>query len=286
MYQACAVAINTAVCVGGGCTKGFDDIIFKYNLQLDCWNGLTPCPVTSFGLAQLDGELVAIGGIKSSSEISNAVYNFDEDTQKWKRAFPALPTARHSLTAVSFQSNLIACGGKDANGVSDKVELFQLQSFQWTESCRLPIPCYHMSATIIRGSCYLLGGFDSYAFTDKVIYIPLASLLENSRPSSNTDVRRKSAWFNLHSIRYCCAAAANIGGCLLAVGGVGAVGSPKVCIFSQLQNSWRKLTDLYNRNAYVSPAVAELSNGEILIIGGAKSNYEPQTSVYRGMIHY
>ena len=287
MYHAHAVVVGNAIYTGGGCTKGSDDIVFKYEPQLDEWECLPSCPVTYFGLAKLEDRLVALGGITASKGISNAVYSFDVDAQTWENTIPSMPTARHSLTAISFQLNLIACGGKDATGISNSVEVFQLEAGQWHHAHPLPFPCYHMSATVIHGFCYLLGGFDQYAFTDKVVYAALPSLLENSAShNSKSKHAPKSPWHSLHSIRYSCATAANLGGCLLAIGGVRAIGSAKVCIYSQLRNAWVKLTNLLDRDAYLGPAVAELPKGELLIIGGAKSNLDPQTSVYKGHIYY
>ena len=280
MYHAQALVIGNTVYTGGGCTDDQNrNIVFGYDIELDSWKSLPPCPVRYFGLAELEERLVALGGITHSSGISDIVYTFDQRSQQWNSTLPNMLTARHSLTAIGFGSNLFACGGKDAWRVSDTVEVLKAGSSQWCKTYPLPFPCYHMSYTIIRGVCYMLGGFDRHAFTDKVVYVSLTTLLDGVEKSGSI-----CQWNELHNIRYTCAAAANVGGCLLAIGGGRTFGNAKVCIYCQLRKAWVKLIDLMNVHAYVGPAVAELPNGELLVIGGATSSFEPQTTVYKGSI--
>ena len=282
-------SLNSAdtVYTGGGTTKdrSHDNIVFKYDTTLDKWSMLPPVPVTSFGLTSYSGKVVAIGGITTSKGVSNMVYGFDEDVNEWNSILPAMPSARHSLTAIGYSSNLFACGGKDATGITNGVEVFIHNTYQWYKTHPLPFPCHHMSSTVIHGSWYLLGGYDDFAFTNKVVYASLASLVDAAL--SGPMKQSKSPWGYLCNIHDSCAAAANLGGCLLAIGGKHAIGSSKVYIYSQLgkSGSWVKLTDL-GRNAYLGPAIAELANSKLLIIGGATSNFEPRASVYKGKILY
>ena len=295
MYYAQAVVMDSTegsssvetVYLGGGHTIGHTqaNTVFTYNTALDKWGNLPPCPVTYFGLTKFSGKVVAVGGITSTKSTSNVVYSFDEEVNDWKIFLPAMHTARHSLTAIGCPSNLFACGGKDADRVSDSVEVFSRNMNQWYKSQPLPFPCYNMSSTVIHGYCYLLGGYDQFTFTDKVVYASLASLLDAATTPGVSKPKEKSLWKNLeHNIPYNCAAAANLGGCLLAIGGIRTFGSAKVCIYSQLKKSWVKLTYLLRDDAYLGPAVAELANSKLLIIGGATSNFQPKASVYKGII--
>lgn len=251
MYHAEALVMGNTVYAGGGCAKDYNNTIFACNIALDTWKSLPPCPVSYFGLAKLEERLIALGGITHSKGISDKVYTFNQESQQWNSTLPNMLTARHSLSAVTFESNILACGGKDANGVSDSVEVLKAGSSQWYTTHPLPFPCYHMSSTVIHGCCYMLGGFDEHAFTNKVIYVPLTSLLEDSAITSKS--RGHSLWHILRKrICYTCATAANVGGCLLAVGG----SNPKVCIYCQLSKEWIKLTDLIDFRARIGPAVA------------------------------
>lgn len=284
MYHAEALVMGNTVYAGGGCAKDHSNTVFAYNIALDNWKSLPPCPVSYFGLAKLEERLVALGGITHSKGISDKVYTFDQGSQQWNSTLPNMLTARHSLSAITFESNIFACGGKDASGVSDSVEVLKAGSSQWYGTHPLPFPCYHMSSTVIHGCCYMLGGFDQHAFTDKVIYTSLTSLLEDSAITSKS--RGHSLWHSLHSVRYTCAAAANVGGCLLAIGGGRTFGNAKVCMYCQFRKAWVKLTDLMDVHAYIGPTVAELPNSDVLVIGGATSSFEPRGTVYKGSISY
>ena len=56
--------------------------------------------------------------------------------------------------------------------------------------------------------------------------------------------------------------------------------SPNIYMYSPLKNNSTRLMDLQSHVAYLGPTVAELPNGELLIISGANSKFEPQTVVY------
>ena len=67
-----------------------DNIVYYYDPSQDKWTTLPPLPVKHFGLSQIEGMLVAIGGVKnskSSSTKTNEVHTFDERSRKWSRLF-------------------------------------------------------------------------------------------------------------------------------------------------------------------------------------------------------
>ncbi len=285
MYNAHAIVVETKVYVGGGCTKEKknDSTIFIYDVTNNFWSPLPPCPVTFFGLALIDHQIATVGGrIVATKGITNLVYTYSDDSKpEWQPIVPPMPTARHSLTVVSHASNVFACGGRDGEGISKAVEVFITHEGKWSSTHPLPYPFYQMSSTVIHGTCYLLGGYDQFAFTDKVVYASLSSLLEGA-----TGSHEHSAWKSLAPIRYNCASAANCGGCLLAVGGSRMFGGSRINVYSQVQKKWVSLMDLAGRDACFAPIVAELPTGKLLVIGGATSNLEPRGSVYLAKIVY
>ena len=289
MYHAHAVVVESTgtVYVGGGSTtnKEHDDTIFKYQDSKD-WDQLPPCPVTSFGLAAFGNSIVTVGGrIPGVKEgVLNHVYTYDESNGKtpWKGTIPNMPTARHSLTVLSHDFNLYACGGKNARETLDTVEIFKSVDKQWITTAPLPFPCHSMSCTVIHSSCYLLGGYDQYSFTNSVLYASLTSLIE---VVSGSQKEHKDIWRKLPSVKDNCATAASFGGCLLAIGGFG---SSFVKIYSplNLRREWVKLTKL-PEHVLIRPAVADLPDGNLLVIGGAVAKtLKPQTSVTVGRIVY
>ena len=67
-------------CVGGVAGDAYSEQnVNYYDLSQDKWTTLPPLPVRGFGLGQVNGKLVAVGGMKEIEEIpfsreSNEVY--------------------------------------------------------------------------------------------------------------------------------------------------------------------------------------------------------------------
>ena len=60
------IVIDGKVYCGGGLTDEKEFIVYCYNISLDKWTTLLPLPVKWFGLGQVNGQLVAVGGKKKS----------------------------------------------------------------------------------------------------------------------------------------------------------------------------------------------------------------------------
>ena len=54
-----------------------DNILLCYNHKKDSWTALPPLPVKWFGLGQVDGKLVAVGGLKADEEATNNIYTLN-----------------------------------------------------------------------------------------------------------------------------------------------------------------------------------------------------------------
>ena len=131
-------------CGGGDATGGDDDyIVYCYDPSQDNWTTLPPLPVRWFGLSQLNGKLVAVGGWKESvGGPTNEVYTYDENSKNWKQTIPPMPTARDSLNVLSLQSALVAVGGVLRGNVNtDAVEIFVADTSQWYRTDPLPTAC-------------------------------------------------------------------------------------------------------------------------------------------------
>ena len=80
-----SVAIGDVVFVAGQGHR-----VYKYETRSDKWTVLSPCPVDDFGIGQLLGKLVTVGG----SDGSGDVYSYEEETQQWEKSIPPMPTPR------------------------------------------------------------------------------------------------------------------------------------------------------------------------------------------------
>ena len=113
MYTHHIVRIGNNVYCGGGYTgkKDISRQVFRYDPEPDKWSPLPICPTFQFGLTQLDGKLVTVGGRRVDHIIPiNNVYVFEE-SKTWEKSIPPLPTARFYPTAFAYKSALVVSGG-------------------------------------------------------------------------------------------------------------------------------------------------------------------------------
>ena len=94
-----AVAIGEVVYIGGGETFNHGDdryIIHKYHSAKDKWSTLPPAPVRLFGMGELNGKLVIVGGKTKQDEVTKKVYILSFDKSYDSMSIPPMTTARHS----------------------------------------------------------------------------------------------------------------------------------------------------------------------------------------------
>ena len=268
MYDAKAVVVDSRVYIGGGVTlRGEENRFLCYNSLNNEWKELARCPVSSYGLTLFQEHLIAVGGI-AEEKLSDVLYEYENE---WKQAdIPHLLTARHSLVAVSHDDFLITCGGKGAE-VCNIVEVYSSNSKTWFPSCPLPHPAYNLSCTVINEQLFILGGFSKMSqMNNKVFYTDLKSLTSPS-----------STWAKIPNIPLSRCTAANLGGCLAAIGGQKS-NKTKIHVYSELVKNWLPYNSvLKRRDSFIAPAVAELETGELLLFGGANSHFEPQETAFR-----
>ena len=260
-------------------------IVYCYDPSQDKWTTLPPLPVEWFGLGQVNGKLVAVGGEERNSQTSSEVYTYDEKSRKWKQIIPRMPTARWSLGVLSLQAALVVAGG-----VSEAtVEIFKPDTSQWYNTDPLPTACCHISLVAIGNTCYALGGFTSPSYLNQALYASVDDLLCKAVPANQTthsgSSDTQSAWKTLPSTPTYGPAAAVLDGNLLAIGGTKThkeKSAPKkeVYMYSPSTNSWIYISDL--PAPQLRAAVAVLSSTEILVIGGEDGGY--LNTVYKGTL--
>ena len=286
-----STVINGKVYCGGG-TENDDHqyIVYCYDPSRDTWTSLPPLPVRYFGLGQVNGKLVAVGGWTSAGS-TNEVYTYDERWKKWKQTIPPMPTARNSPGVLSLQSALVVASGYTSSGCTASVEIVKLNSSQWYRAEPLSTSCRDISLTAIGSMCYALGGNNISSHLNKAFYASVDELLHNAVPANQTTHSgsgdTQSAWKTLPDTPTYGPAAAELAGHLLAVGGKetsdggAASQSKKVYMYSPSTNSWIYIGDL--PAPCYDAAVAVLSPSEILVIGG-KCDGRRVNTVYKGSL--
>ena len=296
MHGAQTVVIRGRVYCGGGYADSDDDKqrVFCYSLSEDTWNTLPACDVCYFGLGQVRGKLVTVGGRKKcAGKVTNEVYEFDEVTHSWKQSIPPMPTERYSPAVLSHHSTLTVAGGNSDIVFSTRtaaVEVFREETSQWHTTEPLPFRWGNSSPLLINNRWYLLGGAaEEEDYSNRVVCADVDLLLQKALPhdqaSIDKDGTNNSAWEVLLNTRHYAPATATFGASLLAVGGTTTSKKTKygvvaVHVYSPCSNAWNHISNLPAPR--VSAATAMLSPTELLVIGGWYKG--SQSSVYKGLL--
>ena len=301
MSEHCIVRIGSTIYCGGGYTGKMDTcrLVFQYSPKQDTWSQLPICPTFQFGLTQLDGKLVTVGGCRIYQFITipiNDVYIFQE-SETWENfIIPPLPTARMYPTAVNYKSTLVVSGGLThwpndgkLRTYTTAVEVFQTKTYQWHHAEPLPVAHSDMSCAVDDGTFYLIGGNRSDAPSRQAYCTSVSNLISQAFPpdhpeTSSTPQASPSppTWQVLPECPLYYSTAAELGGCLLAIGGEDDSDSPSsaVHMYYPSTNSWVRISsgDLPVPRSFA--AATQLEVGEVIFVGGDIKKRSPTKTVF------
>ena len=272
------VKIRNNIYCGGGVTGRADTarLVFKYDPTYDSWSSLPPCPTRNHGLSELSNELVSVGGVMhnaADSTPTNSVYTFQDPN--WVTSLPPMPTARFHPSVFTHNTHLIACGGVTSwtsvkqYTCTSAVEVLSSETGQWSTLAPLPFARRLMSTAISNGRCYLIGGSYQKGVDNTAFSAPLPLLMESAHPSPSSAV-----WELLPNCPLYGSAAAELGGCVLALGGQkpgSSVASTDVYLYSRHSKSWRRTTAVNLPIASFYATSATLAGNSIVVVGGLEN---------------
>ena len=273
-----AVTINGKVYYGGGvCDDEY--CVHCYDLPQDIWSTLPRLPVRYFGLGEVKGELVAVGGIDSSFSKSNVVHVFNK-RRNWKQTIPPMPTARHSPAVVSIPTHLIVAGGVGSGSITDNVEIYNISTSQWSETGRLPYACYDQRGIVYNNTVYLMGGSDRKNL-NKVCAAQVDKLISADRQDDGSANKTDSLWNTISNTPSYRPSPVMISDTLFAVGGLDSEreATQRIYAYSSSMDSWLYVGDLPSPIAYAT--TVSLSPTQCLVIGGRNNVKEKQSTVYK-----
>ena len=275
-----AVVIRGIVYVGGGVTASDDDgyLIQQYSPTDDRWSTLPLAPVYWFGMGDLNGQLVIVGGKTRQEDVTGKVHTLNSSTQKWVESIAPMPTARHSSAVFSQPSCLTVVGGGDQHDthLSD-VEIFMPHTSQWHKmTLPAPFPLCDMTTTVINNKCFI-AEYDSTK-----VYQLCVSLQQTTTDSSNTP-QVITEWTNLCDLPHEECGLGSINGCLLAVGGGDMFKPIKTILgFSPIANTWKTVGELPEPRRICTTVL--LPTSELLVIGGYDRSWIYTHKVWRAAI--
>ena len=280
MSNAQAVVIRGILYVGGGVTGSDDDsyLIQKYSPTDDMWYTLPPAPVFWFGMGELNGQLVIVGGRTRQHDVTRKAHTLNSSTQKWVESITPMLTARFRPAVFSLPSCLTVVGGEDQHGthLSD-VEIFMPHTSQWHKmTSPAPSPLYNMATTVINNKCFIAEYYSTK------VYQLCVSLQQTTTDSSNTP-QVITEWTSLCDLPHEGCGLGSINGCLLAVGG-GGWRNPIATIlgFSPITNTWKTVGELPEPRSFCTTVL--LPTGELLVMGGWDRPWSRTNKVWRAAL--
>ena len=268
------VKIKNNIYCGGGITgkKDTERLVFKYDPMEDSWAPLPPCPTRHYGLSEFHNCLVSVGGVMHNGPDripKNSVYTFQDPN--WVASLPPMPTARFQLSVFTHNNHLIACGGVtrwtslQQYTCTSAVEVLSSETGQWSTLTPLPFPLRLMSPAISNGRCYLIGGDCQEGVPNTAYSASLPILLASAfYPSPSSAV-----WEVLPNCPLYASTAAELGGCILVLGGTNQamISSTDVYLYSRKSQSWR-ITAINLPIASFCATSATLAGDSIVVVGG------------------
>ena len=271
--------IRGIVYVGGGGTSSLDDryLIQQYSPTDDRWYTLPPAPVRWFGMGELNGQLVIVGGRTRLHDVTGKVHTLNSLTQKWVESIAPMPTARSRPAVLSQPSCLTVVGGADKRGkdLSD-VEIFMPHTSQWHKTTSpVPSPLRDMTTTVIDNKCFIA------EYSSTKVYQLCMSLQQTTTDSANTP-QGITEWTNLCDLPQSGCCLGSINGCLLAVGGGWPNPITTILGFSPITNTWKTVGELPESRSNCTTVL--LSTGELLVMGGWDKTWSYTNKVWRAAI--
>lgn len=273
----------------------FGDLIFQCDLSSGQWTPFPSLRYRMFGLGQVSGRLVAIGGVAEDGHVTNKTHAFDKDSGEWKASLPPMPHARYAPAVIGYGTALIVCGGRVENQALTAIDVYKSEGSQWFSTVPLPFPWCYMRSAIVGERCYLMGGYTGNVIGDQMRLVLSASLpllleaTSRTRGQSTgtpTSPTHPAVWTRLPDTPLFHSAAACFGDCLLALGGqskiLGGTTYQSVHVYSPTSSSWIQMLKL-PAPLTVSAAVT-LPTGELRVIGGRDEEFEPTNVVFKATI--
>ena len=255
-----AVYLNEAVYIGGG---GYTSTTIQvYDINRGKWNTHLQSTVNvNFGMTSLGSQLVIVGG-----RIFPSVVAILNAADKWETPYPAMPTGRRYLAAVSYHHHIIvACGTPRVRITSaadmNTVEILDTTIGKWFTADPVPLSACSMSSAVADGRWYLSGDWRDNQ--PHVFSVSLPALV--SRAIYPTDARdQKPTWEELPPPPVKSPTLTNVRGVLLAMGGKGY--TKDIHKFESKNHLWVKICELPIGLVYHCCAL--LPSGDLFVAGG------------------
>lgn len=246
----------------------------RYDPPTNTWTKMADMPTPRGGLAAavVGGKIVAFGGAADPALPPLAtVEAYDPTSNTWTKAHD-MPEARDGLATGQVNGKVYLIGGAGYNPTtferisSSSVEEYNPADGSWTKKVDMPTARDALSACVIQGKIYTLGGLIS-TFAMATPPIPTA-VVEAYDPATDTWTKKAS----MPEARWGASAVA-VADKIYVFGGTNSDTGPassSVFEYDPAQDTWTMLSAMpFIRTAMSASAI----NGKIYIIGGAENSF-------------
>ena len=209
-----AVEVDNIVYVGGGDTdgaKGGNPIVMAYYTMSSKWYSLPRYHSTYFSMTVFNRHLVLVGGYRSEGSYSREIGVWRNDIRKWWFPYSPMVTGRRRPSSTDYKQWLVVAGGATADGEVHKVEIFDVNTNQWSMGPSTPSPLVIMKTAVIRNVWYLVG------INMSLVYCVSLDILVTQQTSMSSNM-----WQQLSPLDVTSPCLLNCEDSLLAVGGINA----------------------------------------------------------------
>ena len=121
------------------------------------------------GVAAVNGKIYAIGGYNDSHTFLGTNEMYDPETGNWLNKTP-MPTPRSQFAISVYQNKIYVTGGLLKEPFADRVrasaanEVYDPSTDTWESKASMPTPRSGLSASVVKGKIYLLGGGQEFPY--------------------------------------------------------------------------------------------------------------------------
>ena len=124
---------------------------------------------SSLGVAMVNGKIYAIGGLNESQSFLGTNEMYDPETDNWVSK-TSMPTPRSQFAISVYQNKIYVIGGLLKEPFIDRVrasaanEVYDPSTDTWETKASMPTPRSGLSASLVKGKIYLLGGGQEFPY--------------------------------------------------------------------------------------------------------------------------
>ncbi len=138
-----------------------------------------PDPRQENGVAELNGKIYVVGGMRGETSIADTVEAYDPATDQWTR-LASLPAPRHHTAAAAVGGKLYVIGGHVGASFDSVDTVFEYDPADDRWSTKTPMPTARgaLSVAVLDGRIYAAGGSPDPNERDFAVYDPATDTWE------------------------------------------------------------------------------------------------------------